>query len=608
MSSPNVTKLWNGSKDSVAGRIQASGFMPTSVSGGYGGITSQYPRDSSGQLIGLLEVGPQGYAAVERALEFMLSSLLEAFAPSNKFSTYAPHVMTANKNLTKIVSFDTRDQTDDTFYLITAWGRYIQLINATGHDHEMSKAADMAGKYYDLLKNYALHYLAPNARSVGFMSHGQLHGGNVLYWNSTLSLLWNPNLEHSRLGSYWSCYDTLTNAFAAEGLRVLSSVATQLKYTEDVQMWDQFRSKILAGLNSSLSFEDQVLTKGKRIYAELRGHPNDFSEDGGEVGYSPLLWGLSYENIAAVVLGISDISGVGSFANNIALNEIQLDNTWEAIDRVGSFLWVTENVEYSAFVPATHINSSGWVTPPPQGVKPPPPVTPCNPSSWLKGERALSVATGPDLCNPQEELPTGLVSGCSAITNASSCCELCSVFRSTCGAWFFNGNTTACSGHGCCYVKSEGNPDHITPPNSNFAGGYGHRSSSSTWCHYTGSFNAPPSCPAPGGKSCACASYAVIGKELGWALGWAAYRKDWTKLIVLHRWLGSASHIEQTALFAESYSYDCMKAGEASGFVPPITNSTPRGANCWGDPGNGVQIGWFLWGEALARKAVDLYS
>jgi hypothetical protein len=38
----------------------------------------------------------------------------------------------------------------------------------------------------------------------------------------------------------------------------------------------------------------------------------------------------------------------------------------------------------------------------------------------------------------------------------------------------------------------------------------------------------------------------------------------------------------------------------------PISAKTPRGDGCWGDPGNGVQIGWFLWGEALARKAVGL--
>ena len=63
--------------------------------------------------------------------------------------------------------------------------------------------------------------------------------------------------------------------------------------------------------------------------------------------------------------------------------------------------------------------------------------------------------------------------------------------------------------------------------------------------------------------------------------------------------------MEQTTLFGESYVYGCIKSGEEHGFAP-LNAKNPRGAGCWGDPGNGVQIGWFLWGEALARKAVGL--
>ena len=45
MNSPNMSKLWNGSWHSVNDRITPSGFLPTSVSGGYGGITQMYVRD-----------------------------------------------------------------------------------------------------------------------------------------------------------------------------------------------------------------------------------------------------------------------------------------------------------------------------------------------------------------------------------------------------------------------------------------------------------------------------------------------------------------------------------------------------------------------------------
>ena len=180
-----------------------------------------------------------------------------------------------------------------------------------------------------------------------------------------------------------------------------------------------------------------------------------------------------------------------------------------------------------------------------------------------------------------------------------------------CAAWFFNGASTDCSGHGCCYIKSSAQPDTVTPPSPRFAAGVGPGASSNGddgVCAYTGSFQSPAAkaCPAPGGRTCPCPSYAAIGKGIGWELGWAAFRGHYTRLISLHRWLGQAAHVEQTTLFGESYVYDCIKQGEAEGFAPPLTPAHPRGAGCWGDPGNGVQIGWFLWGEALARAAVGL--
>jgi hypothetical protein len=64
MNSPNMSRLWNGSWHSVADRVTESGFVPTSVSGGYGGITNQFVRDASGQLIGLLQLGPKFYPTV----------------------------------------------------------------------------------------------------------------------------------------------------------------------------------------------------------------------------------------------------------------------------------------------------------------------------------------------------------------------------------------------------------------------------------------------------------------------------------------------------------------------------------------------------------------
>ena len=99
-------------------------------------------------------------------------------------------------------------------------------------------------------------------------------GGGVLYWNESLSLVWNANLEHSRLGSYWSCYDQLTNSFAAEGLRVLQDAARDMGFSGDVALWRTLRAKVLHGINTALTYTDQVNTGGRSIYAELRGHEN----------------------------------------------------------------------------------------------------------------------------------------------------------------------------------------------------------------------------------------------------------------------------------------------------------------------------------------------
>eukprot|EP01052_Picozoa_sp_SAG31_P025940 SAG31_NODE_2313_length_5956_cov_3.390302_2_plen_271_part_00 len=229
----------------------------------------------------------------------------------------------------------------------------------------------------------------------------------------------------------------------------------------------------------------------------------------------------------------------------------------------------------------------------PYGDHPPAP-TPCDAGKWKIGVEALSIASGPDL----------LIINSS---NAAGCCAACKNYirpnkgrAPGCGAWFFNGEA------GKCFIKSHAGPDKVTPPSPKFAAGYGQYRDDG-WCQFTGSFQSPPmlGCPAPGGKTCACASTAVIGKGIGWELGWAAHRRAYTRLIALHRWLGQAAHVEVTTLFGESYVYDCILEGEAKGFAP-MNSKNPRGSGCWGDPGNGVQIGWFLWGEALARKAVGL--
>jgi hypothetical protein len=72
---PNMTKLWNTSSTSIVARVEPSGFLPTSVSGGYGGITSEFVRDGAGMIIGMLELGPEHWSTARKAMRFMLHGL-----------------------------------------------------------------------------------------------------------------------------------------------------------------------------------------------------------------------------------------------------------------------------------------------------------------------------------------------------------------------------------------------------------------------------------------------------------------------------------------------------------------------------------------------------
>ena len=288
-------------------------------------LTTCWPR--ARPTPGMLQLGPKYYPTARRALRFLLSQLSRFYEAGESFNSYAPHTMTVDHNLTKAVSLGTIDQTDDTFYLITAWGLY---LNRTGD-------ASMRADYYPLLKGYAGHYLGPGARSLG--SGGTVHnpakGGGVPYWNATLGLLWNPNLEHSRLGSFWSCYDTLTNSFAVAGLEALATAAAELGNTADADTWQGHRRAILGGLAASLSVPSPVpaslpegggTSGGANMYAELRGHENAFNEDKGEVGWSPLLWGMSYENIVPAVIGLTVI-GRDKGNSNSSSSSSSKDNT-----------------------------------------------------------------------------------------------------------------------------------------------------------------------------------------------------------------------------------------------------------------------------------------
>lgn len=122
-----------------------------------------------------------------------------------------------------------------------------------------------------------------------------------------------------------------------EGLRALAAAADRLGDHAAKAEWEGHRAAILAGINSALTLQTptEVAENGKTtVYAELIGHENSFSEDRGEVGYSPLLWGLSYENIVPAVFALTAIGEGGMPTGMNAHSHSENDGGHNHIDNV----------------------------------------------------------------------------------------------------------------------------------------------------------------------------------------------------------------------------------------------------------------------------------
>ena len=593
----NLTKLWNTSSTSVWARVEPSGFLPTSVSGGYGGITSEFVRDGAGMIIGMLELGPTHWPTARKAMRFMLKELQctqnEKVEPGCSIGKgmrrNPPEVLYGDCNQaarkagtcmfnTKITGVDANEETDGAFYVMVAWGR---VVNVTGD-------TSLESDFFDTLKTYMDFYFP--AGGLAISSTG------TAYWNETLGLLWTPNLEHSRQARMWSAYDVLTNSFALEAMRYMIDAAKRQRVLDAVARWTTYRNKILRGIDTSLAYSG-IETDGKPIYAELRGHVNGYADSARQnwtLGDpAPLLFGMSWVQTATVNGMVSHLSNAGGGANGaplIPVSELgispeRLDNTFRTYATRGSFLWMNEDLETSAMVQATHVNASRLQAPPySTGPLPPRPSFP--PSSCakpLRGQDALLVASGPDAWN-------------QVLPDPGACCAKCEeVGVQTCGTWFYNGKSKR------CILKVDGSPDQQTPPPyDQYFGGVASKApphhfsnDSSMWCpHKSWAGPCDPGCPCPFTD--------VIGKAIGWEIGWAAFRERWTRLIAIHRWLGAAHHVEVEALFGEHMDYPCIKAMEHGEKIAPTDGK------CWGDPGNGVQIGWWVWSEALMRRKLQL--
>jgi hypothetical protein len=545
-------------------------------------------------IVGIVELGPSKYDVATRAFRFMLEGLQctqnAVIKPGCAIAlnmTRPPEVLIGDcpedkrtsgacKHNTKFVGVNTNEETDGTFYIIASWGR---VVTATG-DTALEK------DFYPTLKTYMEFYFAPDAKS----SKG------VPYWNSTLGLLWTPHLEHSRLTRMWAAYDSLTNSFAVEGIRYM--LAALQKYEPEntalAAIWTAHRNAIIhIGLGTTLNYKGAE-TEGKPIYAEMLAHVDGPPNGDGVRDPDPLLFGMSWVQLAVINLMVSSLSNAGGTAPltpvaQLGIDEERLENTFNAYAKSGSFLWLNEDESLSALVQTTNVNSSRLRDPPYRAPgplppaptpAPPPPLQTC--SAPLTGAAALKIAQGQDAWS-------------GGMASFHLCCAKCTVVGPTvCNIWFYNGDTKQ------CYFKLNAQNDPVTKPSPNFYAGRLHNTPSpppvaEEWCA-TVSWPFGGTCH-PG---CPCPARVTIGKAVGWETGWYAHKERWTRLIAMTRWLGAAHHIEKQPLFGEDLDYDCIKAAEQGKTV------APSNGRCWGDAGNGVQIGWWVWGQAVLRRKLGI--
>jgi hypothetical protein len=258
--------------------------------------------------------------------------------------------MTADANLTHIVSFDVADQTDGTMHLCLAFTSYLRA----------SGDSAFAAEFFPLVARLVDHYVAPGATLP--------HPNAPLYYNSTLGLLLNPNLEHSRDGVYWTSFDVLTNTFAVEALRGMAALADNQGDRNHASAWLLVRAQLLEGIAVSLAGPaTSNETNSKQIYAELIGEPhfwwpgsqNDWPPGANVWSWPPAsIYGMSFVQ-QGVVGAFASVFGLASdSAKDAGLDVPRFANTVDTFRRLGSFLWLTDDESFSALVPLTHVNAS----------------------------------------------------------------------------------------------------------------------------------------------------------------------------------------------------------------------------------------------------------
>eukprot|EP01062_Namystynia_karyoxenos_P051544 TRINITY_DN40541_c0_g1_i1.p1 TRINITY_DN40541_c0_g1~~TRINITY_DN40541_c0_g1_i1.p1 ORF type:complete len:972 (+),score=217.24 TRINITY_DN40541_c0_g1_i1:56-2917(+) len=295
LSDPRLQHINASTADSLRTRIKANGYVPTSVAQVQSSYPGMFTRDTCAFLIALLAI--RGVGDLDR-VALVLRFLLNIFR-KNKLKQVPRLVQDNGKGGFRVTGHVagnpiTVDQPDSAFHLVVTWGRYLQ---ASG-DEEMARLG------WSVLRPLFDQYLP-------------LPGlPPPKHWSERLRLIWNPNLEHSRLSIFLSTYDMLTNAWAVEACRWMAWAAEDvLKVGGRVAAdYRAVQSIITEGIDASLSAD----VDGEKVYGELRYHDSP----------DELVTGFSFVNTAPI-----------SAAGTDAVDQPRMDATMRAYWRRGSLQW-----------------------------------------------------------------------------------------------------------------------------------------------------------------------------------------------------------------------------------------------------------------------------
>jgi hypothetical protein len=361
----NMSLLYQGTVRSILCRIH-NGSMPTSVNGGYSGM---FTRDSSVLLLGLMEVaaarrddGDEAAAIhilgkVEEVLSFMMRQLVN--------STFMPHIIDNPPGGANAISGNLIDESDQTAYVMMAFGTYTTLNNASEFESE----------HYPLMKRLLNSHVAPGAVSgppdmYGHSTNSKITRGccaGVPYYNETLGLIVNLNSEASREGHYWNGYTAITNSAMVEAMRLLSLSATRCGDHIQAVAWRARRADVLDGIQRSLTAKvDPAIAKqtgSETMYAELRARTQSFSPCSiPTVRTNPdeLLTGLSWYNLAPISSYAASVGyALNATDEETGMRAAQMDSTMLQYRAEGFFVWQPRGREGSAFpVALNYVNAS----------------------------------------------------------------------------------------------------------------------------------------------------------------------------------------------------------------------------------------------------------